>query len=114
MEAKVDLALPEEYRPARVIGGEPAEEGGYGQLERGWQIRMEDGLWLSITRVDSLYDTARVHPDVTRLHLEDGTHTVHWSNEEVIMSRRLVDPLPAAPSPLLVEVNPATSTIAFY
>lgn len=114
MEAKVDLALPEEYRPARVIGGEPAEEGGYSQLERGWQIRMEDGLWLSITRVDSLCDTDHVYPDVTRLHLEDGTHTVHWSNEEVVMSRRLADPLPAAPSPLLVKVDPERSTVSFY
>lgn len=113
MATALELTEAEEYRPAGVIGG-VFVEGQRTQIERGWQIRMEDGLWLSVTRTDELYDTTGRHPNVTRIHLEDGTHVVAWSEDEVIMSRRLADPLPAAPSPLLVEIDPYSSTITLY
>lgn len=113
MATAPELTDAEDYRPAGIIGG-TFVQGERTQIERGWQIRMENGLWLSVTRTDELYDTMGERPNVSRIHLEDGTYILAWSENEAIMSRRLADPLPVGPSPLVVEFDPASSTITLY
>jgi hypothetical protein len=82
-----NLIALEEYRPAWEIGG-MLVPGKIIQIERGWQIRMDDGSWESVHAVEEWYDTEGTRDPVVVVVLADGTRCDPVYSTDVIMSRR--------------------------
>lgn len=94
-----ELDIHQEYRPAWEIGG-ATERGQAVQIEHGWEIQTEDGVWVRVEGNLEYVDTSGQRGPICVILLVGDSKCTVWADELVMSRRKHVEQAPARSVPL--------------